>query len=699
MGNYEELKAAVASVIKTNSNQEITGQVLQNTLTTLISQVGANATFAGIATPETVPGNPDQNVFYIASKKGVYINFNNYDLTGSMVVFSNTTGSWNAISLNSASYDDFVQLKDEMEFSVGIQSNLNVSFIRNEDNSVDVTFTGRIIFIRSGHKGFNLTFDSYPTTFKVPIYMTLCLDVVTKEVSVQNMGDGIRTPNNLVLLHNEPIGVFNGVFANLYNKNNLTNYIDIDKGGFIISPSNNFGIRKDGNNIIIKYLSSRYNFIDEYMQSYNIYVEQNTEITLLPFYSLVLNMNTREINVVSSYSKNDNKLILLAYQEGGFVLNGLLKGQFDKQLNNAPQLINDYMDFTDISYSMLKPMTWVNSNNVETSPDIYFDLYYFDVENSSKFLIYHSTGGANTIFVDADGNVLSSFQSSPKYQSVWVELDVPEGAVLLKVTNARHTNNHPLAYPIIAKANHRTNQKIQSLLSGKKVVFFGDSITEQGYYVDAFKRLTGCIVVNRGSSGTSYAKTDAHANSLSERVDLPSSDAVGGALGLPSKADLIIVFAGINDWGYRSTPTSSTQRKITLGDITEPENITTVIGAVKHICSVLRNKYPNNKIVVLSPMHCYTNSSLLEWREIEYTNEKSAITFNTDIDGNTLSYWRNKIEEVASFYGIYFIDMTKCGFSAFSSSDNSTFFLDGLHPNELGGEIMAKYILKQLSIV
>ena len=71
--------------------------------------------------------------------------------------------------------------------------------------------------------------------------------------------------------------------------------------------------------------------------------------------------------------------------------------------------------------------------------------------------------------------------------------------------------------------------------SGKKVVFFGDSITEQGYYVDAFKRLTGCIVVNRGRSGTSYAKTDAHANSLSERVDLPSSDAVGGALGLPSR--------------------------------------------------------------------------------------------------------------------------------------------------------------------
>lgn len=94
MGNYEELKAAVASVIKTNGNQEITGQVLQNTLTTLISQVGANATFAGIATPNTVPGTPDQNVFYIAGERGVYSNFNGYEITNEAVVFSNISGSW-----------------------------------------------------------------------------------------------------------------------------------------------------------------------------------------------------------------------------------------------------------------------------------------------------------------------------------------------------------------------------------------------------------------------------------------------------------------------------------------------------------------------------------------------------------------------------------------------------------------------------
>ena len=95
MGNYEELKAAVASVIKTNGNQEITGQVLQNTLTTLISQVGANATFAGIATPDTAPGTPDQNVFYLATKPSTYVNFNSLIVNpGEIAIFSITGNSW-----------------------------------------------------------------------------------------------------------------------------------------------------------------------------------------------------------------------------------------------------------------------------------------------------------------------------------------------------------------------------------------------------------------------------------------------------------------------------------------------------------------------------------------------------------------------------------------------------------------------------
>lgn len=94
MGNYEQLKQAVSDVIKTNGNQEITGAILQNTLLSIISTVGSNATFAGIATPSTIPGTPDANVFYLASKNGIYVNFNNIELNNEIAIIDNKNGNW-----------------------------------------------------------------------------------------------------------------------------------------------------------------------------------------------------------------------------------------------------------------------------------------------------------------------------------------------------------------------------------------------------------------------------------------------------------------------------------------------------------------------------------------------------------------------------------------------------------------------------
>ena len=105
MGNYEHLKQAVADVIKTNGNQNITGAILQNSLLTIISTVGANATFAGIATPETNPGTPDQNVFYLASKNGIYVNFSNIALDNEIAIIDNKSGYWRKTTTEFAKND------------------------------------------------------------------------------------------------------------------------------------------------------------------------------------------------------------------------------------------------------------------------------------------------------------------------------------------------------------------------------------------------------------------------------------------------------------------------------------------------------------------------------------------------------------------------------------------------------------------
>lgn len=102
MGNYEQLKQAVSDVIKANGNQEITGKIMQNTLLSIISSVGSNATFAGIATPETNPGTPDQNIFYITSGNGIYVNFSN-DIEikdNNIYIITNKNRNWQLLRTN-----------------------------------------------------------------------------------------------------------------------------------------------------------------------------------------------------------------------------------------------------------------------------------------------------------------------------------------------------------------------------------------------------------------------------------------------------------------------------------------------------------------------------------------------------------------------------------------------------------------------
>lgn len=94
MANWNTLKTAVADIINANGNQAITGQLLQNVLNNIITNVGENATFAGIATPTTNPGAPDGPVFYLATQEGTYSNFNGIVISSGEAVILEWNGSW-----------------------------------------------------------------------------------------------------------------------------------------------------------------------------------------------------------------------------------------------------------------------------------------------------------------------------------------------------------------------------------------------------------------------------------------------------------------------------------------------------------------------------------------------------------------------------------------------------------------------------
>lgn len=129
MANFNELKAAVNAVIKQNGNEEITGNVLQNTLDTIISTVGKNRTFVGIATPSTNPGTPDANVFYLATEPGIYPNFSGIEVTeGVVVLTNNASNTWVAQTTNIAI--------DSNTFSGYVSDNVNdAAYIDNVKSS------------------------------------------------------------------------------------------------------------------------------------------------------------------------------------------------------------------------------------------------------------------------------------------------------------------------------------------------------------------------------------------------------------------------------------------------------------------------------------------------------------------------------------------------------------------------------------
>lgn len=116
MANWNTLKTAVADAINTNGNQEITGQILQNVLNSIITNVGENATFVDVATPETNPGTPDGPVFYLATTVGTYPNFNGIEVQdGEAAILLWGNNKWSKKATGLATQKKLTELGQEVE--------------------------------------------------------------------------------------------------------------------------------------------------------------------------------------------------------------------------------------------------------------------------------------------------------------------------------------------------------------------------------------------------------------------------------------------------------------------------------------------------------------------------------------------------------------------------------------------------------
>ena len=114
MANYLILKSAIIRTIKNNGLNEISGDLLQQQLLSIINSFGVGYQFMGVASSDTIPGTPDQKECYLAGP-GTYPGFDNLVVPENKIVLLIYRDAWEASTIFDALDKDVLISEDEYD--------------------------------------------------------------------------------------------------------------------------------------------------------------------------------------------------------------------------------------------------------------------------------------------------------------------------------------------------------------------------------------------------------------------------------------------------------------------------------------------------------------------------------------------------------------------------------------------------------
>ncbi|MBR7141212.1 MAG: SGNH/GDSL hydrolase family protein [Clostridia bacterium] len=199
-------------------------------------------------------------------------------------------------------------------------------------------------------------------------------------------------------------------------------------------------------------------------------------------------------------------------------------------------------------------------------------------------------------------------------------------------------------------------------LKGLTINFLGDSITagsgtsdwENKTFLALLGKNEGATVRNYGVGGSRIAR------------QLGVSEFIGGECDFVMReeemerdADIIVVFGGTNDYGHGNV------RFGTMSD----RDVYTFYGATHTLIQNLMEHNPKATIVFMTPLHRLEEDAH---------------------DGKPcLREYRNAIKEVCEYYSIPVLDLYAVGgMQPHVEVQRNLYMPDGLHPNDLGHEII-----------
>lgn len=209
-------------------------------------------------------------------------------------------------------------------------------------------------------------------------------------------------------------------------------------------------------------------------------------------------------------------------------------------------------------------------------------------------------------------------------------------------------------------------------IAGKKILFFGDSITAaSNSYADMVGVKGGCTVIKKGLANSPIATSPNQlAPSFYERYQTEVNNN-------EQTPDVIVIYGGVNDYAQGS-PIGA------LGDLVG----TTVYGAIKIIVYNIQSKFRNARIVFLTPLLSLWGTTYYDYTSNGYGN---------------LRDYRAAIKEAAAYYACYTLDIhLLANMNPYNGYTQAAHYLggtDGVHPNASGHDRIATVVTSFLNTI
>lgn len=194
-----------------------------------------------------------------------------------------------------------------------------------------------------------------------------------------------------------------------------------------------------------------------------------------------------------------------------------------------------------------------------------------------------------------------------------------------------------------------------------KLTTYGDSIVYRNAWQPFLLNKYDFIHTNLGIGSTTMAYV---ASVEQEFPCMVNNDRIAEVKN--SNPDIIIIMGGTNDC-HRNVDIGTDAE---FGKSISEKNKANFKGAYSFLIETLLNWKPTLKIILMTPMHSYA--------EITYS-------YNNSYDD-----FAQAVRDIAHYYALNIVDTNN--YSGISKFDYSTYTVDGLHPNEAGGKIIANLV-------